>query len=235
MASMRLGAIISFIGVAIAIAPISYFLTLSTGDPMRQFLTQPILALPLILYFTIAGGAVTAFGLILFIKAARAPPEVSSPSIVRRPIVAQEFPPPQPPRRIERPIHTSRKRPGEIVAEIEREIEEIVQSEGVKAEEEEKEEVVGEEVVEEKKPEIEVITRGQDIVCPNCGELNKLGSTKCVKCKKPFYKLEKEEPTCPVCGAPLRMSKRISDERFVCGLCFSELKIPPDVQQELGL
>ena len=78
MASMRLGAIISFIGVAIAIAPISYFLTLSTGDPMRQFLTQPILALPLILYFTIAGGAVTAFGLILFIRAARAPPEAVS-------------------------------------------------------------------------------------------------------------------------------------------------------------
>jgi len=223
---MRLGAIISFIGVAIAIAPISYFLTLSMGDPMRQFLTQPILALPLILYFTIAGGAVTAFGLILFIKAARAPPEVSSPSIVRRPVVAQEYLAPQPPRRIERPIHASRKRPGEIVAEIEREIEEIVQSEEVKAEEE---------VVEEKKPEIEVITRGQDIVCPNCGELNKLGSTECVRCKKPFYKLEKEEPTCPVCGAPLRMSRKISDERFVCGLCFSELKIPPDVQQELGL
>ena len=67
MASMRVGAVISFLGVAIALIPSIYFLTLSIGSPMRKFLTQQIFMLPLILYFTIAGGAVTVLGLFLFI------------------------------------------------------------------------------------------------------------------------------------------------------------------------
>jgi len=241
MASMRVGAIISFLGVAIAFVPSIYFLTLSIGSPMRKFLTQQIFMLPLILYFTIAGGAVTVLGLFMFIKAARSPPELQTSSIVRRPYtVSGPAPPPPPPRaaqptrRVARsPPRPRRREEGEIVAEIEREIEEIVQSEGAVVKHAEEAEI--EEEVEEK-PLIKVITRGQDMVCPNCGELNELGSKKCSKCKKPLYKKpEKGEPTCPVCGASLRSARRITEDRFVCGLCFSELLIPKDIQEALGL
>ena len=239
MASMRVGAVVSFLGVAIAFIPSIYFLTLPIGSPMRKFLTQQIFMLPLILYFTIAGGAVTVLGLFLFIKAARSPPELQTSSIVRRPYaVSRPAPPPratQPTRRAARSPPRPRREEGEIVAEIEREIEEIVQSEGAAVKQaEEAEAEIGEEV--EEKPSIKVITRGQDMVCPNCGELNELGSKKCSKCKKPLYKKpEKGEPTCPVCGASLRSARRITEDRFVCGLCFSELLIPKDIQEALGL
>jgi len=232
---MRVGAIISFLGVAIAFVPSIYFLTLSIGSPMRKFLTQQIFMLPLILYFTIAGGAVTVLGLFMFIKAARSPPELQTSSIVRRPYTASRPAPPPPPSRAAQPTRRAARRPlkperreeGEIVAEIEREIEEIVQSEGAAVKQ-------AEEV--EEKPLITVITRGQDMVCPNCGELNELGSERCSKCKKPLYKKPREgEPTCPVCGASLRSARRITEDRFVCGLCFSELLIPKDVQEALGL
>ena len=240
MASMRVGAIISFLGVAIALIPSIYFLTLSIGSPMRKFLTQQIFMLPLILYFTIAGGAVTVLGLFLFIKAARSPPELQTSSIVRRAYTVSRPAPPPPPR-VAQPTRRAARRSlkpemreaGEIVAEIEREIEEIVQSEGAAVEQAEEAEI-GEEV--EEKPLIKVVTRGQDMVCPNCGELNELGSKKCSKCKKPLYKKPEEgEPTCPVCGASLRPAKRITEDRFVCGLCFSELIIPKDIQEALGL
>ena len=241
MASMRVGVVISFLGVAIALVPSIYFLTLSIGSPMRKFLTQHIFMLPLILYFTIAGGAVTALGLFLFIRAARSPPELQTSSIVRRPYTVSRPAPPPPPRAARptrraagRSLKPERRGAGEIVAEIEREIEEIVQSEGAAVEQVEEAEAEVEEV--EEKPLIKVVTRGQDMVCPNCGELNKLGSKKCSKCKKPLYKKPEEgEPTCPVCGASLRPARRITEDRFVCGLCFSELIIPKDIQEALGL
>ena len=232
MVSMRVGAIISLLGVAVAFVPSIYYLTLSVGSPMRKFLTQHILALPLILYFTIAGGAITALGLLLFVRAARAPIEAQASSIVRRPYhVPGPAPPPrpaQPARRAARSPRKPRRREArEIAAEIEREIEEIVQSGAVEGVEE-----AGVEELEEE-PLIKVVTRGQDMVCPNCGELNKLGSKKCSKCKKPLYELEEGEPTCPVCGAPLRSARKITEDRFVCGLCFSELVIPEELQKVL--
>ena len=124
MVSMRLGAIVSFLGAAVALIPAIYFLTLPLNSPMRELFTQPILGIPLILYFTIAGAIVTLLGLLLFIRAARAPPEAAYPSVVRQPAPVRIEAPRRPVRSRSRPRPTI-PREGEIVAEIEREIEEM--------------------------------------------------------------------------------------------------------------
>ena len=111
----------------------------------------------------------------------------------------------------------------------EKEVEKITVSEEKTTEMEEAEELA------EEAPAIEVVTKGADMVCPHCGALNQLGSTKCAKCGKALFRRKKDEPTCPVCAAPLRLVKRISDELFVCGLCFSELRIPQEIQESLNL
>ncbi len=230
MASMRLGCIVSFIGVAIALAPAIYYITLPLGSPARAFFDTTVLGLSYLLYLTILGSAVTAVGLFLFIKAARASEAVISPRTeVRGPV------------QISRPRTIKSRRSfalkpeesqEEIVREIEREIEAIVSS-GEEAEGETEGTEVEEEIEEE--AGIEVVTRGTDMVCPHCGTVNPLGSTKCSKCKKSLFRIKKGEPACPVCGAPLKLAKKISDELFVCGLCFSELRIPQELQQQLGL
>ena len=229
MVSMRLGAIVSFLGAAVALIPAIYFLTLPLNSPMRELFTQPILGIPLILYFTIAGAIITLLGLLLFIRAARAPPEAAYPSVVRQPAPVRIEVPRRPVRSRSRPRPTI-PREGEIVAEIEREIEEIVQSEGAAAEE-----VVEEEEKVEEKPLVEVVNKGQDMVCPHCGALNPLKSTKCAKCKKELYTLKEGELRCPICDAPLRLSRKISEDLFTCGLCFSELRIPQEIREELSM
>jgi len=192
MASMKMGAIISILGALIALIPIIYFITLPLESPTRGILTQQIMGLSLMLYFTIMGAVVTAIGLLIFMRAAR----------------------------------------DELVTEIEREIEKIVQ-----LEEPEAEVTPAQERAAEEKPviEVQVVNKGQDMVCPHCGELNPLKSTRCVKCKKPLYEAKEGEPRCPVCDAPLRLSQRISEDLFTCGLCFSELRIPIELRREVGL
>jgi len=231
MASMRVGCLVSFVGVAVALAPALYYLTLPLGSPTRAFFDTKVLGIPYILYLAILGAAITAGGLFLFIKAARsAESAITSRPVVREPVHLSR------PRPVRRAVTVERRDEGqeEIVREIEREIEEIVKSGEEVEEDREPEEAVEEEELEEEAEEvIEVVTRGTDMVCPHCGALNPLGSTKCSKCKKPLFKVKKGEPTCPVCGAPLRLAKRITDELFVCGLCFSELRIPQSVQQKI--
>jgi len=230
MVSMLLGCIVSFVGVALVLGLTVYYITLPMGAPMRQFFDTTIFGLPYLLYFAIIGSVITAAGLLIFIKASRTGEEIVR---TRRTAI-------RPPRRAER-IRATRLRPaagaesgqGGIVEEIEREIEEIVRSG--------EEEVIGEaeaeaeEIEEEEKPTIEVITQGSEMVCPHCGAINPLGSKKCSKCGKLIFRVKKGEPTCPVCGAPLRLAKKLTDELFVCGICFSELNIPQELQAELKL
>jgi len=233
MVSMLLGCLLSFLGVALVLGSTLYYITLPAGAPVKEFFDTTFLGLPYLLYFAIIGSAITAVGLVVFIKASRSVEAVAQPGImVRQRATAARI-------RTVRPRERMRPRieGGGIVEEIEREIEEIVKSsEEIIEETEAKEEVIeeGEEKPEEA-VEVEVVTKGTDMVCPNCGAINPLGSKKCSKCKKPLFKAEKGEPTCPVCGAPLKLAKRISDELFVCGLCFSELKIPSALQEEIGL
>jgi len=223
MASMKTGAMISILGALISLTPVIYFLTLPLDSPTRGILSQQIMGLPLMLYFTLAGAVVTATGLFIFMKAARAPPEIAYPSTL--PIRSM-------PRARATPSTAVLAPPDELVTEIEREIEKIVQ-----LEEPEAEVAPAPEEAAEERPtiEVQVVNRGQDMVCPHCGELNPLKSTRCVKCKKPLYEVGEGEPRCPVCDAPLRLSQRISEDLFTCGLCFSELRIPIELRKEIGL
>jgi phage FluMu protein Com len=224
MASMRMGVIISVLGALIALIPIMYFITLPLDSPDRRIFTQQIMGLPLMLYFTITGAVVTAVGLLIFMRAARAPPEVAYPS----PLPIRSAP------RARAGLPTAAPAPqDEVVTEIEREIERIVQHEEPEAQPT----PALEKEAAERKPtaEVQVVNRGQDMVCPHCGELNPLKSTRCAKCKKPLYEAEGDEPRCPVCDAPLRLSQKISEDLFTCGLCFSELRIPIELRREVGL
>ena len=233
MVSMRLGCVVSFLGVALVLGSTLYYITLPAGTPIKEFFDTNFLGLPYLLYFAIIGTAITVAGLVIFIKASRSVEAVAQPGImVRQRGTGARI-------RTVRPGGRTRARieGGSIVEEIEREIEEIVKSSEEIMEETEVEEKVEGVREEEAKPEevVEVVTRGTDMVCPNCGAINPLKSKKCSKCKKPLFKAEKGEPTCPTCEAPLKLAKRISDELFVCGLCFSELKIPSTLQEEIGL
>lgn len=230
MVSMRVGAVISIVGALTALTPIMYFITLPLDSPTRKIFTQQILGLSAILYFTIAGAVITAIGLLLFMRAARAPPEVAYPSPIGRRPVASVSPAA---RQVARaPSPTPGGAQEGIVTEIEREIERIVQLEE-EAKPPEAPEPEGVEAREE--AVVEVVNAGQDMVCPHCGELNKLKSVKCAKCKKNLYEAEEGEPRCPVCDAPLRLSKKITEDLFACGLCFSELRIPAEVRERIGL
>ncbi len=223
MASMRTGAIISIAGALIALLPIIYFITLPLDSPARKIFTQQMIGLPVMLYFTIAGAVVTVIGLLIFMRASRVPPEVAYPSpiSIRRASRMQAT----------APMRASAPPPqNEIVTEIEREIEKIVQLEGTEVQPSPAPEE-GKPIEEKPVVEVEVVNRGQDMVCPHCGELNKLKSTKCSKCKRPLYEAEEGEPRCPVCDAPLRLSQKISEDLFACGLCFSELRIPVELRE----
>lgn len=229
MASMRTGAILSILGALLALLPIIYFITLPLDSPTRKIFVQQVMGLPTMLYFTAAGAIVTAIGLLLFMKAARAPPEIAYPS----PLTIRGAPRV----RVSPPTIASVPAPhDEVVTEIEREIEKIVQlKESEATPTPAPEEKVEEKEVAEEKPIIEVVNRGQDMVCPHCGGLNSLKSTRCVKCRKPLYEAKEDELRCPVCDAPLRLSQKISEDLFACGLCFSELRIPIELRREIGL
>ena len=231
---MLVGAIISIIGVSIALGITFYYLTLPLEAPFRKFLDSTLMGMPYLLYFVIIGGILSGIGLIIYVRAVRSgvtvtrrrhrPMALSRP-IVRRPVTA-------PPARAQRPAEAATS--PDIVEEIEKEIEEIVKSSSEVSEAVE-EKPVAEAVEEEKQPLIKVVSRANDMVCPHCGSLNPIGSKKCSSCGKKLYKPEDPSKSCPVCGAPLRLSKRISEKLFVCGICFSELEIAPELQKSLKL
>jgi len=232
---MLVGAIISIIGVSIALGITFYYLTLPLEAPFRKFLDSTLMGMPYLLYFVMIGGILSGIGLIIYVRAVRTgvtitrrrhrPMALSRP-VARRPITA-------PPARVERPAEAATS--PDIVEEIEKEIEEIVKSSSEVAEVVEEKPVAEAVEEEEKQPLIKVVSRASDMVCPHCGSLNPIGSKKCSSCGKKLYKPEDPSKSCPVCGAPLRLSKRISEKLFVCGICFSELEIAPELQKSLKL
>jgi len=144
--------------------------------------------------------------------------------VTRRPVTT-------PPAQAQRPARTAVNM--NVVEEIEKEIEEIVRSSSEVSEA--VEEMPMAEAVEEERPLVMIVSKANYMVCPHCGSLNPIGSEKCSSCGKRFYKPDDPSRSCPVCGAPLKLSKRISEELFVCGICFSELEIAPELQKSLKL
>jgi len=231
---MLVGAIISIIGVSIALGVTFYYLTLPLEAPFRKFLDSTMIGMPYLIYFVMVGGILSGIGLIIYVRAARSgvtiPHGRRQPIALSRPVT----------RRPAAGLSTSAQRPAraaagpDIVEEIEKEIEEIVKSSSEVPEAVE-EKPVAEVVEEEERPLVKVVSRANDMVCPHCGSLNPMGSKKCSSCGKKLYKPDDPSRSCPVCGAPLKLSRRISEKLFVCGICFSELEIAPELQKSLKL
>jgi hypothetical protein len=71
---------------------------------------------------------------------------------------------------------------------------------------------------------VEVISRSNEAFCPNCGSTVPIGSNACPSCGHRLYE-PRPGLKCPVCGAPLSYSKRITSDHRVCGICFSDLRL----------
>ena len=231
---MILGMILSFIGVGLILGIVFYYTFLPINDPLRIFLDTSYIGLTYLLYIIIIGAAISGAGLLVYVRAVRTgitipAREYSYPtqaSVIRRPALRKEAPK----LALEEADRSIKSKGGNIVEEIEKEIEHIIEA--------------GEKPVEEKvlevkhpveTPTIEIISRASDMVCPHCGKLNPIGSTKCESCRKQMFIPEAPSKSCPVCNAPLILSQRISGDLFVCGICFSEIRIPPQMQEILNI
>jgi len=230
---MIIGAIISIIGVSIALGITFYYLMLPLEAPFRKFLDSTLMGMPYLLYFVMLGGVLSGIGLIIYVRAVRSGVTITRrrhrPMALGRPVTERSVT--VSPTRVQRSVEAATS--PDIVEEIEKEIEEIVKSSSEVSEAVEEKPVT--ETVEEEQPLIKVVSRANDMVCPHCGSLNPIGSKKCSNCGKKLYEPEDPSKSCPVCGAPLRLSKRISEKLFVCGICFSELEIAPELQKSLKL
>lgn len=80
---------------------------------------------------------------------------------------------------------------------------------------------------------IKVKTAGTTIICLSCGQSLPLGSTRCSKCGAVIEVASNPERTCPVCGGDLARAAKLGDNVYICGLCFSELEIPPDLASRI--
>ena len=237
---MLAGMLLSFLGVAVTIGLTIYYLSLPLQAPLRLFLDTTEMGIPYLVYFVILGAAISAFGMMIYIKAVRTGVTISAhpryPAQPRTRVLRRPSPVRRP-----TPRPTAAPRSSNVVEEIEKEIEEIIRSQEPVAEKPEAEEEAVQppaEAAEEKvrkRSLVEVVSRASDMVCPHCGSINPLGSTKCSSCGKPLFKPEEPSKSCPVCGAPLRLAQRISNGLFVCGICFSELRIDPILQKSLKL
>lgn len=74
-----------------------------------------------------------------------------------------------------------------------------------------------------------VRSMGGPLVCGNCGSEAPIGSTNCPSCGARFPLSDDKSRSCPVCGAGMERLTPLDDRVFVCGLCFSELELPPEM------
>ncbi|MEM3952660.1 MAG: zinc ribbon domain-containing protein [Nitrososphaerota archaeon] len=224
---MMLGMILSILGVAMIFGLIVYYVSLPLDNPIRVFLDMADMGLPYLLYFVIIGAILSAVGLLLYIRGVKTGIMVTAGTSYTSSRITTRTPPlskpvTTPPKKMVKKIE---KTPS-VVEEIEKEIEEILEVE---------EKPPTPPPVEEKKPAIEIVSKASDMVCPHCGKLNPLGSRKCKACGQQMFTPEEPSMSCPVCNAPLSLSQNIAGDLYVCGICFSELKIPPEIQKTLNL
>ncbi len=83
-------------------------------------------------------------------------------------------------------------------------------------------------LIKENMSSIRVRTAGTTVVCLMCGETLPLGSTSCTKCGAKLEVSSEPEKACPVCGGDLTRAAKLGDNIYICGICFSELEIPPE-------
>ncbi len=71
---------------------------------------------------------------------------------------------------------------------------------------------------------LEVVSRGDMLVCPKCGASAPIGAESCPECGERFKKAA-SGLRCPVCEAPFSVAKPISAGHYVCGQCFSDIRV----------
>ncbi|MEM2033342.1 MAG: zinc ribbon domain-containing protein [Candidatus Caldarchaeum sp.] len=216
MVNPRLGIILGAIGVIVVLLPIlALFITGGYNSPIQRFYDSSLApGLPMGILVTAAGAAVTAVGLLIFIKGMREGPAYpTAPAPIRRPL--------------SRPRHENRE-----LEQIEQEISNLLDNQPtmeIRTVQQPppkrapaKQEAVAVQTT-EKKGGMVVVTRGVDMVCQSCGAVNPLGSKICASCGAQLFQPDAKATPCPVCGAPLDETYKIG-ENIVCKICFSEIK-----------
>ncbi|MEM2225169.1 MAG: zinc ribbon domain-containing protein [Candidatus Caldarchaeum sp.] len=220
MVNPKIGIALGVLGVVFVLLPIvALFLTGGYDSPIQRFYDNPLApGLPTGLVVTAAGAAVTAAGLLIFVKGMRATPEYSPPPITP----------------VRRPLRQSMRNQNEMNM-IEKELESMLSEESPVIEV--RTVTYPESRPGQKPPSMEqpvqtkpaadrvvVVTRGVDEVCKTCGALNVLGAKMCSQCGAELYKPDPKAIQCPVCGAPIDESMKVG-ENIVCTVCFSELRL----------
>jgi len=228
---------LSVAGVALALIPTALYIYSGIGSPLQAQLDAPVAGVPLLLFLTGVGVALTLPGILLFVRAMRQPLPATPP-----PARARRAP------SMSRPVLRGTE---ENVETIERHLDQMLRETGsgepskaapVARPETSpkpptargaKREPVRQSPVErpEEKPVVPtqgrqlfvVLNRGTETVCRECGGLNPLGANVCAECGAVMFKREEGELSCPVCGAPMKNALKVG-ENMVCQLCFSELK-----------
>ncbi|MCS7125986.1 MAG: zinc ribbon domain-containing protein [Aigarchaeota archaeon] len=230
---MIIGMTLSLLGVALILGLVVYYVSLPVDNSIRIFLDTAVMGFSYLIYAIIIGAVISGIGLLLYVRAVRTGITITSGSyaypaptpVIRRPSPRRE-PQKLTTERVSGPVELSKE---SVVEEIEKEIEEIIETGAKPTVEKKVEKPV------EKEPTIEVVSRASELVCPHCGKLNPVGSNKCEACGKRIFAPDVPSKSCPVCNAPLKLSQQISGDLFVCGICFSELRIPPKLQEVLNL
>ncbi|MEN2974880.1 MAG: zinc ribbon domain-containing protein [Candidatus Caldarchaeales archaeon] len=230
---MIVGMILSLLGAALILGIVIYYVSIPLDHPFRILLDTVYMGFSYLLYSIIIGAVISGIGILIYMRAVRTGititsgsyPYTASASVIRRPALVREVSRPVP-ERVDRPMGASK---GSVVEEIEKEIEEIIETGAKPPVEKAIEKAI------EKEPTIEIVSKASDMVCPHCGKLNPVGTEKCEACGKRMFSPEAPSRSCPVCNAPLKLSQQISGDLFVCGICFSEIRIPPKLQDILNL
>lgn len=233
MKSSTVGLILGIVGVAVILAPVALFMVTGYGSPIQRLLDSELApGLPMGILLSACGAAISAVGVIVFIRGIRAIGASPPLAIYNRPARAR----PQPTR-------------GSELDEIEVEIERLLRDEmpgseprvEVRTPQPPQQEVsppvktstrpaaATQQIPkppapDDKKPMVEVISRGLDMVCRTCGAVNPLGQSSCVSCGGRIFEPNPKLPACPVCGAPLEGEYKV-DDKMICTICFSELRI----------
>jgi ribosomal protein L40E len=225
MKTSTLGLALGIAGVGVILTPVVLFMVSGYGSPVQKFLdSQFVQGLPMGIVLSAGGAAVSALGVLLFIKGMRSVGATPPLTMVSRP---------------SRPLP---QQPSQATDDLEIEIERLIKDEleprvEVRTPQPRHQSKTGmgsrpptQQVMEQPQqthravPAVEVVSRGFDMVCKSCGAVNPLEQTTCGECGGRLFEPNPKLPACPVCGAPLEGEHRVG-ERVVCTVCFSELKL----------
>lgn len=234
MKSSTLGLTLGIVGVAVILAPVALFMITGYGSPVQRLLDSQLApGLPMGILLSAVGAAISAVGMIIFVRGMRAIGASPPLTVYNRPFRPQ----PQPPT-------------GSELDKIEEEIERLLEEEMPRSEPrievrtpQPPQQAVAQTAETSikpspptmqvpkpppakggEKPMVEVVSKGLDMVCRSCGAVNPLGQSVCVSCGGKIFEPNPKLPACPVCGAPLEGEYKVGD-RMICTVCFSELRI----------